>query len=98
MWSCCFVLSIRRPPRSTRTDTLFPSPTLCRSLAVAYNNADADSDSDEYGRGDSISAAIAGDGSADATSDNSATSGDATSSNDGSSGDAMADGGRGGDG
>src|SRR3546814_2053579 len=41
---------------------------------------------------------MAGDGSADATSDNSATSGDATSSNDGSSGDAMADGGRGGDG
>src|SRR3546814_950863 len=71
---------IRRPPRSTRTDTLFPYTTLFRS------------------RGDSISAAIAGDGSADATSDNSATSGDATSSNDGSSGDAMADGGRGGDG
>src|SRR3546814_1098989 len=23
---------IRRPPRSTRTDTLFPSTTLCRSL------------------------------------------------------------------
>src|SRR3546814_2797351 len=23
---------IRRPPRSTRTDTLFPYPTLCRSL------------------------------------------------------------------
>src|SRR3546814_19316547 len=41
---------------------------------------------------------MAGDGSADATSDNSATGGDATSSNDGSSGDAMADGGRGGDG
>src|SRR3546814_1057882 len=73
---------IRRPPISTRTDTLFPYTTLFRS--------DADSDSDEYGRGDSISAAIAGDGSADATSDNSATSGDATSSNDGSCGDAMA--------
>src|SRR3546814_7808877 len=26
-----FVLMIRRPPRSTRTDTLFPYPTLCRS-------------------------------------------------------------------
>src|SRR3546814_19566830 len=25
---------IRRPPRSTRTDTLFPSPTLFRSLSV----------------------------------------------------------------
>src|SRR3546814_1422269 len=23
---------IRRPPRATRTDTLFPYPTLCRSL------------------------------------------------------------------
>src|SRR3546814_15626114 len=27
-----FVLSIRRPPRSTRTDTLFPYTTLIRSL------------------------------------------------------------------
>src|SRR3546814_15842960 len=27
---CCF--SIRRPPRSTRTDTLFPYATLCRPL------------------------------------------------------------------
>src|SRR3546814_13146677 len=26
---------IRRPTRSTRTDTLFPYPPLCRSLAVA---------------------------------------------------------------
>src|SRR3546814_13650814 len=26
---------IRRPPRSTRTDTLFPYPTLFRSAAVA---------------------------------------------------------------
>src|SRR3546814_14322266 len=26
---------IRRPPRSTRTDTLFPYTTLCRSRAVA---------------------------------------------------------------
>src|SRR3546814_1697611 len=25
---------IRRPPRSTRTDTLFPYPTLCRSKAA----------------------------------------------------------------
>src|SRR3546814_3115356 len=25
---------IRRPPRSTRTDTLFPYTTLCRSLTV----------------------------------------------------------------
>src|SRR3546814_12349967 len=27
-----FVLMIQRPPRSTRTDTLFPSTTLCRSI------------------------------------------------------------------
>src|SRR3546814_12746561 len=34
----CFFLSIRRPPRSTRTDTLFPYTTLFRSqLVVAYS-------------------------------------------------------------
>src|SRR3546814_15099245 len=27
-------LMLRRPPRSTRTDTLFPYTTLCRSLAA----------------------------------------------------------------
>src|SRR3546814_668019 len=33
----CFLLMIRRPPRSTRTDTLFPYTTLFRSaLASAY--------------------------------------------------------------
>src|SRR3546814_18263776 len=32
--SCFFFLWIRRPPRSTRTDTLFPYTTLFRSLAV----------------------------------------------------------------
>src|SRR3546814_16922776 len=35
-----FVLRIRRPPRSTRTDTLFPYTTLFRSPnngALAYN-------------------------------------------------------------
>src|SRR3546814_21081730 len=31
---------IRRPPRSTRTDTLFPYTTLFRSLDVAYNVAE----------------------------------------------------------
>src|SRR3546814_16312438 len=31
---CCFFLMIRRPPRSTRIDTLFPYTTLFRS-AVA---------------------------------------------------------------
>src|SRR3546814_18570373 len=30
MWSC-FFLMIRRPPRTTRTDTLFPYTTLFRS-------------------------------------------------------------------
>src|SRR3546814_18876759 len=30
-----FFLMIRRPPRSTRTDTLFPSTTLFRSPAAA---------------------------------------------------------------
>src|SRR3546814_11962572 len=29
-----FVLMIRRPPRSTRTDTLFPYTTLFRSAAI----------------------------------------------------------------
>src|SRR3546814_1257307 len=31
-FSCFFFLMIRRPPRSTRTDTLFPYTTLFRSL------------------------------------------------------------------
>src|SRR3546814_10289854 len=31
----CFYLMIRRPPRSTRTDTLFPYTTLFRSPAEA---------------------------------------------------------------
>src|SRR3546814_16413179 len=31
--SCCCFLMIRRPPRSTRTDTLFPYTTLFRSVA-----------------------------------------------------------------
>src|SRR3546814_16727875 len=31
---CLFFLIIRRPPRSTRTDRLFPSPTLLRSAGV----------------------------------------------------------------
>src|SRR3546814_10273938 len=30
---CLFFLMIRRPPRSTRTDTLFPYTTLFRSVA-----------------------------------------------------------------
>src|SRR3546814_8615122 len=36
-----FFLMIRRPPRSTRTDTLFPYTTLFRSISVpAKRNAD----------------------------------------------------------
>src|SRR3546814_15169031 len=44
LFSCClviisvlflFFLMIRRPPRSTRTDTLFPYTTLFRSPAVS---------------------------------------------------------------
>src|SRR3546814_17572453 len=31
----CFLLMVRRPPRSTRTDTLFPYRTLFRSLMDA---------------------------------------------------------------
>src|SRR3546814_3647539 len=31
-----FFLIIRRPPRSTRTDTLFPYTTLFRSLALEH--------------------------------------------------------------
>src|SRR3546814_12077219 len=34
MLVCCFFLMIRRPPRSTRTDTLFPYTTLFRSFNV----------------------------------------------------------------
>src|SRR3546814_9885852 len=33
-----FFLSIRRPPRSTRTDTLFPYPTLFRSQRTVCNS------------------------------------------------------------
>src|SRR3546814_15518301 len=35
-----FCLMIRRPPRSTRTDTLFPYTTLFRSLAVRVYGRD----------------------------------------------------------
>src|SRR3546814_18140841 len=35
-----FFLRIRRPPRSTRTDTLFPYTTLFRSQAFPYFNND----------------------------------------------------------
>src|SRR3546814_2976318 len=44
MYDVCFFLSIRRPPRSTRTDTLFPYTTLFRSVA----DVDADGFDDLY--------------------------------------------------
>src|SRR3546814_3739280 len=37
--SAFFVLMIRRPPRSTRTDTLFPYTTLFRSVTCAWRVA-----------------------------------------------------------
>src|SRR3546814_10427706 len=43
-----FFLMIRRPPRSTRTDTLFPYTTLVRSDAIARK----DQPGDAGGRGD----------------------------------------------
>src|SRR3546814_12833420 len=36
---CRFFLMIRRPPRSTRTDTLFPYTTLFRSYSVTDGRA-----------------------------------------------------------
>src|SRR3546814_15904539 len=39
-----FFLLIRRPPRSTRTDTLFPYTTLFRSVATGGSVGRADSD------------------------------------------------------
>src|SRR3546814_20853025 len=35
---CVFLLMIRRPPRSTRTDTLFPYTTLFRSLSKDHGS------------------------------------------------------------
>src|SRR3546814_187887 len=34
--ACCFFLMIRRPPRSTRTDTLFPYTTLFRAYPALF--------------------------------------------------------------
>src|SRR3546814_17702549 len=38
IYLCFFFLMIRRPPRSTRTDTLFPYPTLFRSINEPFFN------------------------------------------------------------
>src|SRR3546814_12230232 len=46
---CFFFLMIRRPPRSTRTDTLFPDTTLFRSFGGARTVLDGrTSDSQMY--------------------------------------------------
>src|SRR3546814_20712128 len=45
--SSCFFVMIRRPPRSTRTDTLFPYTTLFRSVPAC-----AGSELHPDGRGD----------------------------------------------
>src|SRR3546814_13281681 len=38
----CVFLMKRRPPRSTRTDTLFPDTTLCRSLVALIQTLQVD--------------------------------------------------------
>src|SRR3546814_10063083 len=48
---CFFFLMIRRPPRSTRTDTLFPYTTLFRS-AAADRQAWIDDEARDIMRGD----------------------------------------------
>src|SRR3546814_15896265 len=49
IFSIFFFLMIRRPPRSTRTDTLFPYTTLFRSLVVESEaGCGIDFDDDEY--------------------------------------------------
>src|SRR3546814_7083091 len=54
----CFLM-IRRPPRSTRTDTLFPYTTLCRSRELEDRRASSDLSIDEQGKlGDELRADI----------------------------------------
>src|SRR3546814_10051005 len=43
----CFFLMLRQPPRSTRTDTLFPSTTLSRSAQSAPGTAGGASRNEE---------------------------------------------------
>src|SRR3546814_2407417 len=45
-----FFLMIRRPPRSTRTDTLFPYPTLFRSARIAQYRSQAGLNQSELAR------------------------------------------------
>src|SRR3546814_2733354 len=46
----CFFLMIRRPPRSTRTDTLFPYTTLFRSQSAVVYTRDARSLYIQFGK------------------------------------------------
>src|SRR3546814_6869303 len=53
LYICCslfFFLMIRRPPRSTRTDTLFPYTTLFRSQ-IAEDRTQAEAAKDEHEKG-----------------------------------------------
>src|SRR3546814_11414307 len=56
-----FLLMIRRPPRSTRTDTLFPYTTLFRSVQrlIDRHNAHAIINGYNYGSGTAIQEVIA---------------------------------------
>src|SRR3546814_9239444 len=56
-----FFLRIRRPPRSTRTDTLFPSTSLFRSAVVIAGLARGDLGHTVEGHYEGIFAAVQGD-------------------------------------
>src|SRR3546814_12602115 len=49
-----FFLMIRRPPRSTRTDTLFPYTTLFRSSSLRIDNVPATDPSGYAGLADKV--------------------------------------------
>src|SRR3546814_6520328 len=53
-----FFLMIRRPPRSTRTDTLFPDTTLFRSIAEARGMGEQVADRDRARGGPAFEAGI----------------------------------------
>src|SRR3546814_12587951 len=48
-WSVIFILMLRRPPRSTRTDTLFPYTTLFRSVVDHLRKGQRDHDEVDAG-------------------------------------------------
>src|SRR3546814_13244215 len=49
---------IRRPPRSTRTDTLVPYTTLCRTLILSDTNSLADDNTAKQKRFDTIQSVL----------------------------------------